>query len=63
MRIYPRRGPRGHITLFYAPIGSAEARRAGFLTPEGESLVLEKVVDEAAHTITIRIAKEQPKKN
>ena len=62
MKLSPRKGGHGHITAYTAIIGSAEARRVGFITEDGERLELEKVVDEEAQTITIRIAKEQPEK-
>jgi len=39
-----------------ALIGSAEARRAGFVTEDGKCLELEKTVDEKAKTLTIRLA-------
>jgi hypothetical protein len=55
MKLHPRKGGHGHITSYMAIIGSAEARRAGFIDNAGESVELEKLVDEAAHTITIRI--------
>jgi hypothetical protein len=57
MKLHPRKGGHGHVTSYMALIGSAEARRAGFITEDGERLELEKVVDEQAQTITIRIAK------
>lgn len=50
-----RRGD-GYITNYTVSVGSAEARRAGFLNEDGTSVALEKVVDEENHTITIRIA-------
>ena len=49
-----RRGD-GYITNYTVSIGSAEARRAGFLNDDGTSVELEKVVDESNHTITFRI--------
>ena len=49
-----RRGD-GYVTNYTVSIGSAEARRAGFLNDDGTSKILEKIVDEDAHTITLRI--------
>ena len=60
MKLYPRKDGNGLVTAYSMVLGSAEARKAGFVTPEGKSLVLEKVLDKENHTITIRIAKEQP---
>ena len=57
MKLHPRKGGHGHVTAYMALIGSAEARRAGFVTEDGEYPELEKVVDEEAQTITIRIAR------
>jgi len=62
MRLHPRKGGHGHVTAYMALIGSAEARRAGFVTADGERLELEKIVDEAAQTITIRIANQTTNK-
>lgn len=50
-----RKGCR--ITAYTVTIGSAEARKAGFLNEDGTSKELEKLVDEKAGTITIRAAR------
>ena len=52
----------GHVTAYTVSIGCAEARKAGFLNEDGSSRELEKLVDEAAGTITIRVARsaEEP---
>lgn len=60
MKMHPRKGGHGHVTCYMVVIGTAEARRAGFVTEDGERLELEKEVDEERGTITIRVAKEQP---
>ena len=60
MKLHPRKGGHGHVTAYMVVIGSAEARRAGFVTQDGTCLQLEKEVDEQAKTITFRLAKEQP---
>ena len=61
VKLYPRKGGHGYVSCYLVTIGTAEARRAGFVTTEGERLELEKEVDEENGTITIRVAKEQPK--
>lgn len=48
-----------HVTSYTVSIGSAEARRAGFLNEDGSSKELEKIVDEKAGTITIRVAQAE----
>ena len=48
-----------HATSYTVSIGSAEARRAGFLNEDGSSKELEKIVDEKAGTITIRVAQAE----
>ncbi len=48
-----------HVTSYTVSIGSAEARRAGFLNEDGSSKGLEKIVDEKAGTITIRVAQAE----
>lgn len=53
-----RRGD-GYITNYTVSIGSAEARRAGFLNEDGTSVELEKVVDEINHTIMFRIVNNE----
>lgn len=50
----------GYVTAYTVSIGSAEARRAGFLKEDGSSKELEKVIDEANHTITIRLVSDKP---
>lgn len=59
MKLTPRKGGHGHITAYTAILGSAEARRAGFLNEDGTSKELVKVVDEQAHTITISIVEHK----
>lgn len=59
MKLYPIKGGHGHITAYRAVLGSAEARKAGFLNEDGSSKELEKIVDEKAGTITIRVARTE----
>ena len=59
MKLYPRKGGHGHVTVYLCPIGSAEARRLGFVTEEGDRLELEKIIDETNKTLTIRVKPQQ----
>ena len=60
MKLYAKKGGHGHATTYVALIGSAEARRAGFIDSEGNSKEIVKVVDENARTITLMIQEEPP---
>ncbi len=55
MHIQPRKDKKGHVTLYFAPLGSKEARIAGFLREDGRSRELMKVVDAEKGTITIMV--------
>jgi hypothetical protein len=55
MKLTPRKGNGGHITAFFASVGSKEARDAGFLREDGTSRILKKTVDPEKQTITISI--------
>lgn len=55
MRLTPRKGNGGHITAFFASVGSKEARDAGFIREDGKSRILKKTVDPEKQTITISI--------
>lgn len=55
MRLTPRKGNGGHITAFFASVGSKEARDAGFIREDGKSRILKKTVDPIKQTITISI--------
>lgn len=59
MKLFAQKGGHGHVTAYRCTLGSAEARRAGFLNEDGTSKELEKVVDEEKRTITIRIKREE----
>ena len=59
MKLHPRKGGHGHVTAYMVVIGTAEARRAGFVDEDGTTHELEKVVDEQAGTITIKRAAEK----
>ena len=58
MKLSPIKGGHGHITAYRAVLGSSEARRAGFLNEDGSSKELEKLVDDKAGTITIRVSRQ-----
>jgi len=55
MKLRANRGGHGHVTSYTLSVGSAEARRVGFLDENGKSLEIEKIVDERAGTITLRV--------
>jgi hypothetical protein len=55
MKLYPRKGGHGHITAYMMTLGSAEARRVNFLNEDGTSKELEKVIDEKAGIVIIRV--------
>lgn len=55
MKLTPRKGNGGHITAFFASVGSKEARDAGFIREDGKSRILKKTVDPEKQTITISI--------
>ena len=57
MILIPRKQKSGCVTAYNAIIGSAEARRAGFVLEDGTRVELEKIVDEENQRIII-----QPKK-
>ena len=59
MKLRPRKGGHGHVTSYDVSIGSAEARRAGFVDESKQLIELEKIVDEVNKEIVIRI--KQPK--
>lgn len=59
MRLRVNRRGDGYVTNYTVSIGSAEARKAGFLNEDGSSKELEKLIDEAAGTITIRVARTE----
>lgn len=42
MRLTPRKRPDGHITAYFATVGSKEARDAGFIRPDGNSRISER---------------------
>ncbi len=62
MKLTPRKGNGGHITAYFASVGSKEARDAGFIRPDGTSRILKKTVDPEKQTITISIDWEEENK-
>ncbi len=44
MRLTPRKGNGGHITAFFASIGSKEARDAGLIREDRKSRIMKKAV-------------------
>jgi hypothetical protein len=59
MKLFPKKDGNGLIGTYSCTIGSKEARDAGFLDEDGKSKELEKTVDAANGTITIRVKKEE----
>lgn len=55
MRLTPRKGNGGHITAYFATVGSKEALDAGFIRPDGNSRILKKVVDTEKGTLTFQV--------
>ena len=55
MRLTPRKGNGGHITAYFATVGSKEARDAVFIRPDGNSRILKKVVDTEKGTLTFQV--------
>lgn len=55
MRLTPRKGNGGHITAYFATVGSREAREAGFIREDGKSRILKKEVDPKNGTLTFSV--------
>ena len=55
MKLTPRKGNGGHITAYYATVGSREAREAGFIREDGKSRILKKEVDKDKGTLTFSV--------
>ena len=62
MRLTPRKGNGGHITAYFATIGSKEARDAGFIREDGKSRILKKEVSQENGTLTFSVDWEAEKK-
>lgn len=55
MKLTPRKGNGGHVTSYFAIVGSREAREAGFIREDGKSRILKKDVDPETGTLTIMV--------
>ena len=55
MRLTPRKGNGGHITAYFATVGSKEARDAGFIREDGKSRILKKEVSQENGTLTFSV--------
>lgn len=55
MRLTPRKGNGGHVTAYFATVGSREAREAGFIREDGRSRILKKTVDPEKGTLTMEV--------
>ncbi len=59
MKLAIKKNGKGYITSYSLNIGSAEARKAGFIDENGSPLELKKIIDEDSKTITISLASEK----
>ena len=55
MKLTPRKGNGGHITAYFATVGSREAQEAGFIREDGKSRILKKEVDKDKGTLTFSV--------
>lgn len=56
MRLTPRKGNGGHVTAYFATVGSKEAPgMRGSIRPDGNSRILKKVVDTEKGTLTFQV--------
>ena len=55
MKLTPRKGNGGHITAYFATVGSREAREAGFIREDGKSRIMKKEVDKDKGTLTFSV--------
>lgn len=58
MQLSIKKNGKGYITSYSVNIGSAEARRAGFIDANGQPLEIEKIIDETNKTIVFRLKQE-----
>lgn len=54
IRLRANRNGKGYVTSYTLCVGCAEARSCGFLDESGQPVPLEKVLDAAAGTLTVR---------
>ena len=54
MKLTPRKGNGGHITAYFATVGSREAREA-VIREDGKSRILKKEVDKDKGTLTFSV--------
>ncbi len=55
MKLVKKKNGRGDSVSYMINVSSSEAVKLGFVDEEGNSLELEKVIDEKNKTITIKI--------
>lgn len=59
LKVYPIKGGHGHVTAYRISIGSAAARRCGFVDENGERYELETVELPGEKAVIIKV-KQQP---
>ena len=59
MKVSPVKGGHGHVTAYKITIGSAAARRCGFIDENGERTELETIENPDGKSVTIRVKDEQ----
>ena len=59
MKVSPQKGGHGHITAYKIAIGSAAARRCGFVDENGERYELEAIENPDDKSILIRVKEKR----
>ena len=62
MKVMAHKGGHGHVTGYRITIGSAAARRCGFVLEDGERVELEAIENPDDKSITIRVVEKDEKK-
>jgi len=55
MKASPQKGGHGHVTSYRLTIGSAAARRCGFILENGERVELEVIEKPEEQTVIIKV--------
>jgi len=59
MKASPQKGGHGHVTCYRVAIGSAAARRCGFVDADGNRFELEAIEHPDEKTIIIRVKEKE----